>query len=133
MAGQLDESAGGVAAGSVYLDLGLTNRASHPCRIYGFPGMALVDSSGKWLPTKVSRDQAEPTLITLAPGQTAWATIHYAHVPADDEAFPCQPAAVGLVVTPPDETTQLTVKASVDDVCQHGQIATSPMRTERSK
>lgn len=133
LAGQIDQSAGGMAAGSVYLDLGLTNRSSHPCRIYGFPGMALVDSSGKWLPTKVRRDQAESRLITLAPGQTAWATIHYAHVPADDEGFPCQPAAVGLVVTPPDETSQLTVRAKLDDVCQHGQIATSPMKTERSK
>ncbi|MGC9666713.1 hypothetical protein ACNTMW_09170 [Planosporangium sp. 12N6] len=43
-----------------------------------------------------------------------------------------QPAgAVGLVVTPPDETTQLTVEAAVDDVCQHGWMSTSPMAAER--
>ncbi|HEV7899844.1 MAG TPA: DUF4232 domain-containing protein [Planosporangium sp.] len=131
--GRIDQSAGGAAAGSVYLDLGLTNHSSRPCRIYGFPGMSLVDSAGRWLPTKLSRDAVGPASIRLAPGQTAWAVIHYAHLPADDETFPCQPAAVGLVVTPPDETTQLSVKAKLDDVCQHGQMGTSPMRTERSK
>jgi hypothetical protein len=127
------EAAGGAAAGSVYLDLGLTNHSSHPCRIYGFPGMSLIDAAGRWLPTTLSRDPVQPALVTLAPGQTAWAMVHYAHVPADDETFPCQPAAAGLVVTPPDETTQLTIDVKLTDVCQHGRMGTAPMAAQRPR
>jgi hypothetical protein len=129
---RLEASAGGGAAGSVYLDLGLTNHSSHPCGVYGFPGMALVDAAGRWLPTTLRRDSSQVTLVTLARGQTAWAVVHYTHVPADDEKMPCQPAAVGLAVTPPDETTQLSVHLKLDDVCQHGQLATSAMTARRS-
>jgi hypothetical protein len=127
----LQPSAGGGAAGSVYLDLGLTNHSSHPCEVYGFPGMTLADSTGRWLPTTLRRDPAQPTFVTLAPGQTAWALVHYTHLPADGESMPCQPAAAGLVVTPPDETAQLTIGMRLDDVCQHGQLATSPMAAQR--
>jgi hypothetical protein len=128
---RLQGAAGGGAAGSVYLDLGLTNHSSHRCRVYGFPGMALIDSAGRWLPTTLRRDPTPATLVTLTPGQTAWAVVHYTHLPADDETMPCQPAAVGLVVTPPDETTQLTVNSKLEDVCQHGQLATSAMTAQR--
>jgi hypothetical protein len=128
----LQPSAGGGAAGSVYLDLGLTNRAAHPCALYGFPGMTLIDSAGRWLPTTVSRESTRPTLVPLAPGRTAWALVHYTHVPADDETVPCQPSAVGLAVTPPDETTQLTVNAKLDDVCQHGWLSTSAVAAQRA-
>ncbi|MCW2642317.1 MAG: hypothetical protein JWP76_4623 [Dactylosporangium sp.] len=129
---RLEASPGGGAAGSVYLDLGLTNHSPHPCGVYGFPGMTLIDSAGRWLPTTLRRDSTLAALVRLAPGQTGWALVHYTHLPADDETMPCQPAAVGLVVTPPDETTQLTVNTRLDDVCQHGQLATSAMRAQRS-
>jgi hypothetical protein len=127
----LQASNGGGAAGSVYLDLGLTNKSSQSCPVYGFPGMTLVDASGKWLPTTVERDPVQPTKVLLAPGQTAWAIVRYTHIPTDGESYPCQPAAVGLAVTPPDETTQLTVHAKLDDVCQKGQLDTSPFTAKR--
>ncbi|NJC70224.1 DUF4232 domain-containing protein [Planosporangium thailandense] len=127
----LEPSAGGGAAGSIYVDLGLTNHAAHPCAVYGYPGMTLVDSAHKWLPTTLRRDPGEPTRVTLQPGQTAWAVVHYTHIPADDEGSPCAPAAAGLAVTPPDETTQLTVDSKLDDVCQHGQMSTSPLTATR--
>jgi hypothetical protein len=128
----LQGAAGGGAAGSVYLDLGLTNRSAHPCGLYGFPGMTLIDSAGQWLPTRVGRDSTRPALVTLPPGGTGWALVRYTHVPADDESVPCLPSAAGLAVTPPDETTQLTVNAKLEDVCQHGQLSTSVMAAQRS-
>lgn len=127
----LEPSPGGGAAGSVYLDLGLTNRSSHPCAVYGYPGMTLVDSTGRWLPTTLRRDPGQPALVPLQPGKTAWAVVRYTHMPADGEPTPCQPAAAGVAVTPPDETSQLTVDRKLDDVCQHGQMSVSPLSATR--
>jgi len=43
-------------------------------------------------------------------GQTVWSRLHWAAVPADDEAANnCAPDPTLLRVIPPDETTQLSV------------------------
>ena len=112
--------------GMAYADLGLTNEAGHPCRMYGYPGMQLLGADGSPLPTTVLRDgSVKPTLFTLQPGDTGWARLTWSVVPDADETAPCAPDARLLWVTPPDEYTQLTIQVTMN-VCHHGEILTGP-------
>ena len=123
----------GEGAGQRYAALGLTNTTGSPCTIYGYPGLQLVDGSGAALPTQAQRDQAQsPTLLTVQPQQTVWATLHWTVVPADDEATTfCAPNPKQLRVIPPDETTQLSMAFDYGPVCQHGTVTVGPFRTQR--
>jgi Protein of unknown function (DUF4232) len=123
----------GEGAGQRYAFLGLTNTGSSACTVYGYPGLQLVGPSGAALPTTAQRDTAQsPALLTVQPGQTVWATLHWTVVPADDEASGmCAPNPTGLRVIPPDETTQLSMAFDYGPVCQHGTINVGSFRTER--
>ena len=113
-------------SGMAYADLGLTNEAAHPCRMYGYPGMQLLDAAGAGLPTNVVRDgSVAPTLFTLQPGGTGWARLTWSVVPDAGETAPCTPEARSLWITPPDEFTQLTLPVTLN-VCHHGEILTGP-------
>jgi hypothetical protein len=114
----------GAASGQRYAALGLTNRTSTPCTVYGYPGLQLVESNGTVKPTTVARDAGiPPTRLVVAPGQTVWAQLHWTVVPADDEvANHCAPDPTQLRVIPPDETTQLSMPFDYAAVCQHGHL-----------
>lgn len=123
----------GEGAGQRYAFLGLTNTTRSTCTVYGYPGLQLVGPSGAALPTRAQRDAAQSaTTLTVQPGQTVWATLHWTVVPADDEASTmCAPDPTGLRVIPPDETAQLSMAFGYGPVCQHGTITVGSFRTER--
>jgi Protein of unknown function (DUF4232) len=123
----------GAGAGQRYANLGLTNKTSTPCTIYGYPGLQLVDAHGTALPTRVQRDTAvTPRQLLVKPRQTVWALLHWTVVPADDEATNhCAPDPASLRVIPPDETTQLTVAFDYGAVCQHGELIVDPFSRDR--
>jgi hypothetical protein len=114
------------AAGTDYEYLGFTNKSTHTCRMYGFPGMAPVDARGKQIPVTVARTNDQPKTVTLAPGQTGWALVRWAVAPGTYSGPACQPGGSALAVTPPDETTQLTLPGVVR-VCGSGTITTAPI------
>jgi Protein of unknown function (DUF4232) len=91
-------------AGQENFPVVLTNESSRTCTLYGYPGTAFVDASGKQLGPDPKRSSTEPE--TLAPGQSAWAGLSFAN-PEVSGAGTATPAA--LVVTPPDEEDPLKV------------------------
>ncbi|MFF4835794.1 DUF4232 domain-containing protein [Streptomyces sp. NPDC001315] len=94
-------------AGQENFPIVLTNVSSRACTLYGFPGAAFVDASGKQLgPDPKRAADSSPTTVTLAPGRSAWAGLTFAN-PEVSEARTATP--VSLVVTPPDERDPLTV------------------------
>ncbi|CAM5309540.1 DUF4232 domain-containing protein [Streptomyces canus] len=93
-------------AGQENFPVVLTNESSRTCTLYGFPGTAFVDASGKQLGPDPKRSSAEPETVKLAPGQSAWAGLSFAN-PEVSGAGTATPAA--LVVTPPDEEDPLKV------------------------
>ncbi|MET9381639.1 DUF4232 domain-containing protein [Streptomyces sp. NPDC002928] len=94
-------------AGQENFPIVLTNVSSSACTLYGFPGAAFVDASGKQLgPDPKRASDSSPTSVTLAPGRSAWAGLTFAN-PEVSEARTATPAS--LVVTPPDERDPLTV------------------------
>jgi Domain of unknown function (DUF4232) len=99
------------AAGSVYYPIDFTNSSSGQCSLYGYPGVSFVTGNrGTQLGRAASRDTAAgPTAVTLAPGQTAHATLRVAEA-GNFDASQCQPVtAHWLKVYPPNQFTPLYV------------------------
>ena len=86
--------------GHTGLNLALVNRSTHPCRVYGYGGVQLLDSAGAALHTLQDRGAPGPELVTLRPGDRAYSALTWISSP---EAPPCSNAAF-LQVIPPDET-----------------------------
>lgn len=118
-------------AGNFNQVLGLTNKSGSACWVYGYVGMALLDAGGKQLPTRVVRDTgarfpfAHVGQYTLKPDATAPFWMHWGQVPVGSETS-C-PMASGLILTPPDETTQLRLTGIQIMACNGGQIDVSPV------
>ncbi|MBB5153760.1 DUF4232 domain-containing protein [Saccharopolyspora phatthalungensis] len=126
LSGSLRESEAG--AGQRYAELVLRNSSHQTCTLYGYGGMQLVDQSGRPLPTSIERTpNPGPSLITLGPGETASATLHWTVVSHDGEPTngPCQPTPARARVIPPDETDPITVTWNSGPVCGFGSISGS--------
>ncbi len=122
----------GAGAGQRYTALGLTNAAAAPCTIQGYPGLQLLDSNGAALPTDISHEATgTPPLVVLAPGHAAWTQLHWTVIPADDEAAShCAPDPTAARITPPGQTSSLTVAFGFGAVCQHGSLGVRPFGPE---
>ena len=102
----------------------LTNTSGHACTVHGYGGLALLGAPRQGVPTDLRRVASPaPGTVTLAPGASARSLLHWAVVPAVDEnAFTCEPTAVTVVVTPPNQTTAALRPWTFGPVCQHGRI-----------
>jgi hypothetical protein len=115
------------AAGSRFGPLVLENRSHHTCTLYGYIGGQLYGGGGRRLPTRIVRDYSRPVrTVTLAPGRSAFADLHWAAIPSGG-ATRC-PLPRSFAVTPPDERTQLRVRWTAGPVCGHGRIDVRPVR-----
>ena len=93
----------GPAGGQRTVAVIFTNTGGTACYMYGYPG---VDLAGKSLTWSLVRQNLTPAKITLSPGGKAQSTLRYLPWAAGDgPSF--TPAQV--LVTPPDETTHLTL------------------------
>jgi len=65
------------AAGTIFYPLDFTNTSGAACTMYGYPGVAFVSSpGGSQIGAPANRRAvAAPTVITVAPGATAHATL----------------------------------------------------------
>ncbi|CAL9355511.1 DUF4232 domain-containing protein [Streptomyces sp. enrichment culture] len=91
----------------------LTNTSDRTCTLYGYPGAAFVDASGKQLGPDPERAPGSPETVTLTPGGSAWAGLSFSS-PQISGARTATPAA--LLVTPPDERDPLKVKWTAGEV-----------------
>ncbi|WP_127361541.1 DUF4232 domain-containing protein [Actinacidiphila soli] len=85
----------------------LTNSGGRTCTLYGFPGVRLISKSGETWDLPRSTDKA--STITLKPGDgTASITMTILPIPANTtDTRPFAPSKV--LITPPDETTHVTL------------------------
>jgi hypothetical protein len=120
--------AGSQGAGHELLNLTLTNTSGRTCTIYGYPGMALEDQNSNQQATVVTRDPAvTKKTITVPNGGSASTTVRFDFdVPGSGEPTTgnCEPPSYSLLITPPDETTQLTapIGGGPVTVCQRGAL-----------
>ncbi|MGQ4425564.1 DUF4232 domain-containing protein, partial [Streptomyces violaceoruber] len=55
----------------------LTNTSDRTCTVYGYPGAAFVDASGKQRGPDPERVPGSPGTVTLTPGKSAWAGLSF--------------------------------------------------------
>ncbi|MGY3205975.1 DUF4232 domain-containing protein [Streptomyces sp. TE5632] len=105
---ELRARVGGVdpGAGQRNFPVVLTNVSSRACTLYGYPGAAFVDASGKQLGPDPKRSPGDAVRVALEPGESAWAGLRYS-APGVSGAHTATPTA--LLVTPPDERDPLKV------------------------
>ena len=115
---------GSPAAGQRYATVVLTDVSGRTCTVGGYGGLALLGAPGQGVPTDLIRNASPaPTTVTLAPGGSARSLLHWTVVPAVDESgTACEPTAVTVVVTPPNQTTAALRPWTFGVVCQHGRI-----------
>ena len=115
---------GSAGAGQRYATLVLTNTSGHTCTVGGYGGLGLLGAPRQGVPTDLRRvSSPAPTTVTLAAGGSARSLLHWTAIPAGDElGATCEPTAVSVVVTPPNQTTALLRPWTFGPVCQHGLI-----------
>jgi hypothetical protein len=103
----------GAAAGNRYLPIVFTNTSGKTCTLYGYPGVSLLDASGKQIGTPASREAGStPRVVTVAPGASASAAVHTA---AQGVAPSCEPTSTQIRVYVPDERTAVDLTAALAD------------------
>ena len=116
------------AAGSVRLRFVFTNVSAATCKLFGFPGMQLLNARQAPLPTYVQRGSStvvppEPEAdVVMTPGQHGSFYAGYSDVPTGSQTCP---AASFLEVTPPNDFNHFTQTSHITPC--GGRITVSPV------
>ncbi len=110
-------------AGSRFAPLVLVNTSSRSCTLRGYVGGRLAG-----IKTRVVRVSGVPvTTVTLRPGGAAVSDLRWSAIPSNTSGCPTPSR---FDVTPPDETTQLTVTWRGGPVCG-GEIDVRALRAQQ--
>ncbi|MFI0900683.1 DUF4232 domain-containing protein [Streptomyces sp. NPDC020983] len=96
------------AAGSVYRYLLLTNHGATACHLTGYPGVSVLDASGKQIGAPADRRPMDYAPVVLKPGESASDTIRTAN-----HLGTCRPASAKVRVYPPGSRASLVVDGEV--------------------
>jgi hypothetical protein len=124
--------AGSAGAGHELMNLTLKNNSGHSCTIFGYPGMMLQDQNGAGQATAVTRNHGVPAKTLVVPdGTSASTTVSFDFSipgPGEPTTGNCEPPSYSLLITPPDETTQLTapIGGGPVTVCESGTLNVLP-------
>jgi hypothetical protein len=110
------------AAGNVYYTFRLQNTSSRSCTLYGFVGMQPQDDAGTATPFVLTRQNVKPNRVTLESGSSATFVVQTEGSPAGE----CRSAST-LLITPPDETTSLTLTSTKFQTCGRGAASIRPV------
>ncbi|MBT2553343.1 DUF4232 domain-containing protein [Arthrobacter sp. ISL-5] len=115
------DATGGGAAGSVYMELILTNTGKASCHLKGFAGVSLTSGpNGQPIGAPAQRDTTVPVGdVLLAPGQSGTAVLRYTQ--AGNYPDCTKTPAAGFRVYPPEDTASLFV-ARPSDACSNASI-----------
>lgn len=115
------DATGGGAAGSVYMELILTNSGKTPCHLKGFAGVSLTAGpGGQPIGAPARRDTSVAVQdVLLAPGQSGTAVLRYTQ--ARNYPDCTRAAAAGFRIYPPEDTASLFV-ARPSDACSNASI-----------
>jgi hypothetical protein len=104
---------GDAGAGNLYQDLVLTNSGSTTCHLAGYPGLSMLDASGKQIGSPATRDARTYSTVVLKPRASASDTIHTVN-----HQGTCLPESAKLKVYPPGNTASVTIPGRITD-CYH--------------
>src|SRR5258708_3043965 len=113
------------AAGQFVAAIRLDNPGS-ACRLFGYPGVSLLDGAGRQLGRRASRQPVAPAAmrpVSVGPGASAFIELRTERA---DVASSCTLPASAIRVYPPDDPTTLEVRPANIQVCG-GLFITSPV------
>ena len=115
------DATGGGAAGSVYMELILTNSGKAACHLKGFAGVSLTTGpNGQPIGAPAQRDTSVAVQdVLLAPGKSGTAVLRYTQ--AGNYPDCTKTAAAGFRIYPPEDTASLFV-ARPSDACSNASI-----------
>jgi hypothetical protein len=115
------DATGGGAAGSVYMELLLTNSGKASCHLKGFAGVSLTTGpNGQPIGAPAQRDTSVAVQdVLLAPGKSGSAVLRYTQ--AGNYPDCNKTAAAGFRIYPPEDTASLFV-ARPSDACSNASI-----------
>ncbi|WSW21583.1 DUF4232 domain-containing protein [Streptomyces phaeochromogenes] len=115
--GHLDLSLGRVSpgAGNRYTPLVFTNAGEEPCSLQGYPGVTLLDTSGKRIGESSERRGPTAPAVALESGGSAYAALHTVAPGVTDK--PCWKPAAQIQAYPPGSTWALRTPAASFRVC----------------
>ena len=92
----------------MFRPLRLTNTGGRTCTIQGFPGVSYVaGDDGHQVGPAAFREGTKGAVVTLVPGETAFATVGFVQVQNFDPNV-CKPTPVrGLRIYPPHDTAAM--------------------------
>lgn len=103
----------GGAAGSVHVDVVLTNAGENPCTLAGYAGVSLVDADGTMIGSPAQRDATVPgTGQVVAPGESVTAGLRVSQ--AGNHPTCDARTATGLRVYPPENTESVVIPFPVE-------------------
>ncbi|WP_052397488.1 DUF4232 domain-containing protein [Streptomyces sp. NRRL F-5123] len=103
---QLTASLGGgdAGAGHLYRYLVLTNHSATACHLTGYPGVSVLDASGKQIGTPADRQPSRYSPVVLKPGGSASDTVH-----TINRMGTCLPTSAKVRIYPPGNTASLVI------------------------
>ena len=111
LAGTVEDTIGGGAAGSVYRSLVLTNMSAAACTAApGFPGVSYIDAAGEQIGAAAVRSDgaAAGDALVLEPGQSAVSELRETR--AENYGEECVPhPATQLLVYPPEDLESVAI------------------------
>ena len=119
--------AGQGAAGHVEVMFSVTSLAQQACYLEGYPGIQLIDASGRDIATHLQWggvfSNRPKQYVVLKTGQIAYFDLGWLHIPTPGQSCP---TASYLLVTPSDERTPIAVAGNLQRVCG-GKLSSSPI------
>ncbi len=114
---------GGLAAGSAYYQLEISNVSGQTCTLYGFPGVSALAADGRQLGRAAARDYGETELtVTLQPYQTAHVVLQITDV-GNFSPRACHPAtAQALRVYAPGDYTSMKIRFTLRGCARRGPV-----------
>ncbi|RAM39362.1 DUF4232 domain-containing protein [Arthrobacter globiformis] len=115
------DATGGGAAGSVYMELILTNSGNASCHLKGFAGVSLTTGpNGQPIGAPAQRDSSAAVQdVLLAPGKSGTAVLRYTQ--AGNYPDCTKTPAAGFRIYPPEDTASLFVSRP-SDACSNASI-----------
>ncbi|MYS19579.1 Protein of unknown function [Streptomyces sp. DvalAA-14] len=109
-AAHLEAALGGgdAGAGNLYRYLVLTNTGTTACHLTGFPGLSLLDASGRQIGDPATREPVGYVPVVLKPGGSASDTIHTVN-----QQGVCLPESAQVRVYPPGSKASLTFPGQI--------------------
>ncbi|WP_370376543.1 DUF4232 domain-containing protein [Catenulispora sp. GAS73] len=124
-------------AGHVAADLTFQNTSAHSCTVAGFPGISLLASNDRTLPSYIVKDNsAAVTTITVAPGAFVHAEMRYSpNVPGPGESQngQCEPTTVHAQAQLPGDSAWAHITLdNPTPVCEKGELQMKPFVSGQS-